>query len=124
MMSGRTSNDPSRLRSLRAASASDPAFVELAIDTFLGSSRQLLGKIRAAIAAQDPRTTAEAAHPLSSSSAQLGMRGLSALAKELEKLGRSGSLDGGQALLTRLESEYRIGVEFLATQRRGGTGDS
>ena len=123
-MPGLTSNDPSRLQSLRAASTADPAFVELAIDTFLGSSRKLLGKIRTAIATEDPKTAAEAAHPLYASSAQLGMGRLSALAKELETLGRSGSLNGGQDLLTRLESEYQIGVEFLAAQRRGDTDDS
>ena len=123
-MPGPTSNDPSRLQALRAACPSDPSFVELAIDTFLGSSRQLLRKIRAAIAARDPEAAADAAHPLYSSSAQLGICGLSSLAKDLETLGRGGSLDGGRDLLTRLESEYEMGVEFLAAHRRGDTGGS
>jgi HPt (histidine-containing phosphotransfer) domain-containing protein len=63
---------------------------------------------------------AEAAHPLKSSSAQLGLVGLSAFAKEMEALGRSGSLQGAEELLARIEVEYENGLEFLAAQRHGG----
>jgi signal transduction histidine kinase/CheY-like chemotaxis protein len=114
-----TSLDPSLLQSLRQESASDPAFVERLIEVFLGSSGELMSRLRDAIAERSPSEVAGAAHPLKSSSAQLGLLGFSALAKDMESLGRSGSLEGCEELLERIEAEYAAGLEFLAAQQLG-----
>jgi HPt (histidine-containing phosphotransfer) domain-containing protein len=97
----------------------DPTFMERLIDTFLESSSRLMGKLRDAIAQQSPGGAAEAAHPLKSSSAQLGLLEFSALAKEMEGLGRGGSLEGGEELMSQIELAYEAGVEFLAAHRFG-----
>ena len=80
--------------------------------------RQMV-ELRAAVDEHEPAAVARVAHKLKSSAAQFGLRGLSALLQEMEALGRSNSLVGGEALLARIEAEYEDGLEFLAAQGVG-----
>jgi HPt (histidine-containing phosphotransfer) domain-containing protein len=62
---------------------------------------------------------AAAAHTLKSSSAQVGALRLSALSKEIESLGRAGSVDGARELLGELMPELESVHEELAAARFG-----
>lgn len=119
-MSEPVSFDVELLESVRSMNQSDPTFFGRLIDTFLGSSEQLMQRLREAVAAETPADIATAAHPLKSSSAQLGLLGLSAVAKDMEARGRAGSCEGAAELLTRMETEFESGREFLAAHRLGG----
>jgi len=116
-MPGRASFDSSPLDSLRALKKSGTGFVERVIDTYLGSSATRMNSLRGALAQQDAKAAADAAHPLKSSSAQIGLPELATLAAEMEALARSGSLEGAEDLLARMELEYELGSELLSNQK-------
>jgi HPt (histidine-containing phosphotransfer) domain-containing protein len=112
--------DPKQLESLRKLSQSDPTFIGRLVDTFLLSSGKLMGQLGEAIASENPTGAAEAAHPLKSSSAQLGLVELSGLAMEMEVLGRSDNLEGAEDLLDRMTFEFEAATAYLENQRSGG----
>jgi two-component system sensor histidine kinase/response regulator len=58
-----------------------------------------------------------AAHALKSSSANVGAEQLSAFCREIESLGRSGSVEAAKALLTGVESQLPCVLATLATLR-------
>jgi HPt (histidine-containing phosphotransfer) domain-containing protein len=62
---------------------------------------------------------ARAAHPLKSSSGQVGAKRLAALCKELEARGRAGSLEGATELSAQIAAELESVHEDLATERLG-----
>jgi HPt (histidine-containing phosphotransfer) domain-containing protein len=82
-----------------------------------------MGQLGEAIASENATGAAEAAHPLKSSSAQLGLVELSGLAMEMEVLGRSDELEGTEDLLDRITFEFEAAIAYLETQRSGGGDD-
>jgi len=84
--------DEAVLADLLASTGDDPAFVRELLETYLAETPDQLAAIRAAIEADDAEALVRPAHTLKSSSATLGAMRLSALARELEMAGRSGSL--------------------------------
>jgi HPt (histidine-containing phosphotransfer) domain-containing protein len=72
--------------------------------------------MRKAIAAGDADALRKAAHALKGSSANLGAQQVSAVSAELEKLGRSGTVQGAEALFARLESEFARALAALASR--------
>ena len=106
-----------RLRELEKTGA--PALLARAIDAYLASSSRLVRALRDAIAAGDPSAMARAAHPLKSSSGQVGAKRLAALCKELEARGRAGSLEGATELTAQIAAELESVHEDLATERLG-----
>jgi histidine phosphotransfer protein HptB len=81
-------------------------FIGELIDTFLGDAPRMLAEMHQALGAGDAETFRRAAHGLKSNGATFGATSFSALAKELEMIGKSGSLEGAPDKLTELETEY------------------
>ncbi len=112
------------LRNLRALEAqSSPDLVSGVIDAYLDSSATLDRELQDAVDCDAAGRLARAAHQLKSSSAQLGAQRLSALCKELEVLGRSGSTQGAAEILGRLREELGQVQEALAAESFGARDD-
>jgi signal transduction histidine kinase/CheY-like chemotaxis protein/HPt (histidine-containing phosphotransfer) domain-containing protein len=80
-------------------------FVEEVLPTFLEDTRELVGTMRRALGSRDTDTFRRAAHSLKSNAASFGAMTLSSLAKDLETLAKSGSLDGVAPRVDRLAGE-------------------
>ena len=76
------------------------------IAVFLDDALKLLADLREAADQGDPERLQRAAHTLKSSSASLGAMTLSALCKELEAMGRAGTLKGTAERVAQVEAEY------------------
>jgi signal transduction histidine kinase/DNA-binding response OmpR family regulator/HPt (histidine-containing phosphotransfer) domain-containing protein len=94
--------DRAAFEQLRAAMGA--GFEEL-LSTFVEDSRELVGTMRRSLGTKDADAFRRAAHSLKSNAASFGAMTLSALAKDLETLARSGSLDGAAARVERLAGE-------------------
>lgn len=84
----------------------DADFVGELIDAYLEDSPGLIAGMQAALAAGNAAELTRAAHSLKSSSASLGAMGLSALAKQLEGMGKESKLDGAAPLIDQLEGVF------------------
>ena len=85
--------------------AMGPGFFDELLSTFVEDSRELVGTMRRAVHEKDTDSFRRAAHSLKSNAASFGALTLSALARDLEALGKSGSLDGAAARVERLAAE-------------------
>jgi HPt (histidine-containing phosphotransfer) domain-containing protein len=81
-------------------------FIVELVDTYLSDAPNLLLEMRQALHDENCTTFQRAAHSLKSTSATFGALNLSTLAKELEMMGKSGSLDGAESRLDLVTSEY------------------
>ncbi len=93
--------------------------------TYLDSTPALVEAATAAVAKGDAEALAVAAHPLKSSSAQLGALHVAELARELEALGRAGSTAGAAPLAEALVAEFaraRRALEAIAGPRAASSG--
>jgi HPt (histidine-containing phosphotransfer) domain-containing protein len=96
-----------------------PDLLSELIDTYFTSSAPLLERIREAVAGENPQELMKAAHSLKSSSAYLGALSLTELCKEMETLGRNGTLTGTGELLGKVEAEYAGVCVALRAVRQG-----
>ena len=94
--------DPARLELLGLIGDEDD---DSLADEFGDDARELLRAIRTSLDANDAEGVRRAAHALKGSSANLGAAGLSAIAAELERFGREGTLEAGPALLDQADTE-------------------
>ena len=83
------------------------------IDTLIESTPEQLQAIEDGLANGDAAAVGDAGHALKSAMAQMGALGLSKLCKELESLGRQGTLDGMAAINQQVKSEYQKVVQAL-----------
>jgi two-component system sensor histidine kinase/response regulator len=97
----------------------DPDMLNEIIGLYLDKSAELLQSLQAAIANKDAESMRVAAHTLKSSSANVGARALSDLCRELEELGRSGSLDNAATRLSLLYGEYQRVDLALSDELKG-----
>ena len=100
------------LRVLEAGGAT--GLVAKVVEKFLENSTELASQIRIAATERDPASIVRAAHDLKSSSAHVGVLKLSELAKQLETLGRAGSMEGVPELVSRMSEELGAAVEALS----------
>ena len=102
------------LKVLEALRALDPSggmgLARQIVQTYLDSVPQRLSQVEQAVAAQDGKLLGQAAHVLKSSSANVGAESLSALYRELEKMGRENRLDAAVALLEQVRHAHRRAV--------------
>jgi signal transduction histidine kinase/DNA-binding response OmpR family regulator len=94
-------------------------FVAELIDTFVADGRELLAALRRSLAEAHLDAFRRAAHSLKSNGETLGAAGLARLARELESLARSGTLEGAAARLEPLAREYESAARALEEVRRG-----
>src|ERR1700690_2899 len=83
-------------------------FIGELINTFLEDAPQLIAQLHSARAANDAETFRRAAHSLKSNAASFGANHLSALAKELEMLGRENKLNEVGGKIKVLEEAYQV----------------
>jgi CheY-like chemotaxis protein/HPt (histidine-containing phosphotransfer) domain-containing protein len=103
--------DRATLEQLRATMGG--GFLDELLPTFLDDSRDMVSTMRRALGAKDVDAFRRAAHSLKSNAASFGAVTLSNLAKDLEALAKSGSLDGAAPRLERLSSECEKVVRAL-----------
>lgn len=83
----------------------DDFIVEL-VETYLADAIKLFAEMRKALDSADSEFFRRASHSLKSTSASLGAMNLSSLAKELEMMGKSGSLENAAAKVDLAAKEY------------------
>jgi HPt (histidine-containing phosphotransfer) domain-containing protein len=109
--------DRSVLASLRELQEKgDPDIVAEVVGLFIKHSPEKISAIMLAAENGDAKGLQIAAHGLKSSSAYVGAMGLSALAKELEQMGRSQSLQGVRDKAEKLKEEYTRVIAALETE--------
>jgi signal transduction histidine kinase/DNA-binding response OmpR family regulator len=90
------------------------------VEAFLEEAPELLGRIKEAIANNDPEELRKAAHTLKGSGGNMGARVVQKLSLTLEQQGRAGTIDGAADLLPTLEHEYeRAKLVFEAEREKG-----
>jgi CheY-like chemotaxis protein/HPt (histidine-containing phosphotransfer) domain-containing protein len=89
------------------------------IGNYLDTAPQQIQQIETAIASANPDSLRQAAHTLGSSSANLGAIKFAKLCKQLENLGRSGTVAGADLELVRLRTEYERVQVALELQVKG-----
>lgn len=106
--------DRSVLASLRELQEmGDPDIVAEVGGLFIKHSPGKISSIMLAAENEDAKALQVAAHGLKSSSAYVGAMRLSALAKELEQMGRSQSLQGIKDKAKKLSEEYKRVIAAL-----------
>lgn len=94
--------DMKTFEELREMSGAD--FIGELIDTYLDDAPKLVGAMKAALQDGDAESFRRAAHSLKSNSATFGAAHLSALAKDLEMLGKEGKLQAAKGSLPAVET--------------------
>jgi PAS domain S-box-containing protein len=102
----------------RLVAAMGGGFVAELIDTFVQDGRELLATLQRTLDATDIDAFRRAAHSLKSNSDTLGATGLAALARELEAMARSRSLDGVAPRVAQIVERYESVVVALGDLRR------
>jgi PAS domain S-box-containing protein len=93
-----------RLRALQEEG--EPDFVRETIDLYLADASSLIEALRQAVVLGDAARLQHAAHTLKGNSNSLGAKQMAAVSLELEKIGRSGTIETAKSLLVELEREY------------------
>ena len=93
------------LTRLRETVGDDMDFIQELAGDFFEDNQVRLGNLREALAAGDAERVDREGHSLRGSAANFGAQSLCDLAYEMEKLGKSGNLTGGEELLGRIEAE-------------------
>jgi HPt (histidine-containing phosphotransfer) domain-containing protein len=90
-------------------------FIEL-VELFITTTESDMDKIRQAMGGNNPADAAAAAHSIKGAAANLGYEGMADVAKEMEALGKDGSLEGFDGYMSDLDG-YMAG---LRAQLAGG----
>lgn len=75
---------------------------------FKVDAAKLIGDMRKAVAENDARLLQRSAHTLKSNSAMFGAVRLSAMNKNLEEMGRNGTLEGAVEKIAGVEAEFEL----------------
>lgn len=103
--------------SLDNLTGGDSEFLLELIDTFLEDTPGLLEQMRRGVTQSEPASLRIAAHSLKSNSADFGAEILRDLCKKAEALGREGTLEGADSLVSRAVNEYAKLEEVLKVMR-------
>ena len=90
-----------------------PDLLARVISLYLDDCPGLLNALRTSIDNSDAANVRQHAHRFKSGSANLGAIGLAELCKQLEYKGRNNDLEGAEALLSRIESDFRAVAVLL-----------
>lgn len=106
--------DAAVLAELRASVGNDRSFVVDLIETYLSDSTAQIEAVEGALDQADADALVRPAHTLKSSSATLGAKRLSTLARTLEMAGRTGAIDeAAQAGGANLRRTWEATTEAL-----------
>ncbi|HKE10327.1 MAG TPA: Hpt domain-containing protein, partial [Myxococcota bacterium] len=90
------------------------------IDSYLVSAPDQLEALRRALVEKDAKTLQTQAHSLKSSSANVGARDLSELAREVEAFGRAGQTTEAAGLVERMAAAFLRVRDALVVERERG----
>ena len=88
-------------------------FIGELVETFFEEAPGLLAEMNQALNDGDAETFRRSAHSLKSNGASFGALQMTALARELENLGRDGRLDKAGPILLQLQAAYEQAAEAL-----------
>lgn len=83
------------------------------LETFLVDSKQRLEHLQKAIEAETAEELRHTAHSFKGSSGNIGAPQLSSLCKDLEDLGRSGTVAGSEAIFQQIKAEFSAVEEIM-----------
>jgi HPt (histidine-containing phosphotransfer) domain-containing protein len=109
--------DQPTFENLKAMMGAD--FIGELIDTYLEETPRTLAQLKQALVEGNAEVFRRSAHSIKSSSASFGAVQLSALAKELEMLGKEGKLDGAGEKVESLALDYQRVASALGVLRDG-----
>ncbi len=113
--------DPNILNSIRALQSEGmPDVFQKVLNIYMQKSPGLMENLRQAISTGNASAVEFAAHSLKSANANMGALELSALCRELEQLGRSGSIEGAPEIFARMEKTYPLVLDALKAELTGG----
>jgi PAS domain S-box-containing protein len=98
--------DPAAIERLREVAGGEAAFMAEMIDTFLADAPAMLAQMRQSLEQGDAATFRRVAHTLKSNSRDFGATVLSEVCRDLEMMGKAGTLDGAAEKLASAEAEY------------------
>jgi len=98
--------DHAVLEGLLESVGGDREFLAELLQTYFDDAPRLLEAMHAALSAGSAEEFRRAAHSLKSNSASFGAMPLSRMSKELEDMGRAGTLDGAGKGVAAAEAEY------------------
>ncbi len=103
-----------------------PDVLSRVLQGYLTASRELMGGLRNGVTQNDATALWQAAHTLKSSSHNVGALALAAQYQEMERIGRTHSLEHAAERLRAIETEYAAVCEELAAylQRRDAAGQT
>ncbi|MBN1659287.1 MAG: response regulator [Anaerolineae bacterium] len=98
--------DPAALARLEEVAGGDVAFMHEMLGTFLADAPVMLAEMQQALDGGDAATLQRVAHSLKSNSADFGAEVLAGLCRELERMGKVGTLDGAAGKLALAGAEW------------------
>ncbi len=98
--------DTAVLQELKEMAGDAPEMVVEIIDCYLEDAPILLDETTQAIEQEQAELLQQSAHSMKSSSAAVGATKLSQLCKELESIGRGGTTEGANVILSQAKAEY------------------
>jgi CheY-like chemotaxis protein/HPt (histidine-containing phosphotransfer) domain-containing protein len=107
---------PPALERLMETIGDDLSLLTALIDTFLSDAPRLVEAARRGLERGQTDEVRRAAHTLKSNGATFGATRFSELSRQLESLARSGTLEGADELIARIDAEYervRIALETV-----------
>ena len=79
---------------------------DMVIDNYVQTATKLIDGIAKAVEESDATALRDNAHPLKSSSAQVGAMEVSEFARVLEEMGMSGTVEGAAELVPQIQSAF------------------
>jgi PAS domain S-box-containing protein len=110
---------PPGLERLMETIGGDRSLLTALVDTFLSDAPRLVEAARRGLEHGQTDEIRRAAHTLKSNGATFGATSFSELSRQLEALARSGSLEGADELIARIDAEYERVRIALETVREG-----
>jgi CheY-like chemotaxis protein/HPt (histidine-containing phosphotransfer) domain-containing protein len=83
-----------------------PELTKTLVNLYIEDSPKLIEEMRKSIVGRDASILDRSAHTLKGNSYQMGAFNLAVLCFELEKIGKAGSVEGGDALVEQIECEF------------------
>jgi signal transduction histidine kinase/DNA-binding response OmpR family regulator/HPt (histidine-containing phosphotransfer) domain-containing protein len=117
---GVTVLDPAALDNLLSIVGGEFDYLVELIDSFLEDAPQLLAELNHSLEGRDIASVQRVAHSLKSNGADFGATRFSDLCRQLEMVGKSGTLNGAVDLAAQVVAEYGRVADALATVRREG----
>jgi CheY-like chemotaxis protein len=115
--------DPAALENLLAVVGGEFDFLVELIDSFLEEAPQLLAELGQFVKEGDAAGVRRVGHSLKSNGSDFGAPTFASLCKELEMMGKSGTLDGAADLSAQVVTEYeKVEAALNAVRREGRLG--